>query len=491
MNPQEQPPAVTHRRPLSHRDVLAIAVPITISNATVPLIGFADTAVIGQLGEAHLLGAVALAANLFNFLYFVFGFLRMGTTGLTAQAVGADDNSEVGANLLRALLAAAILGLGIVILQTPVIQLSLAGFGPSARVSEVAKLYFDIRVWGAPAALANFALIGWFIGLGKASITFYLQLLLNCLNIGLAIVFVMVLDWGVGGVAAAALIAEYVAAAVGIAVAWRVLRWRGRWFVGRGRTGLDSGIPKDARSGFGGREVVDCNKHEQAGLSWGTVFEMSKLRKLFAVSRDIMIRTLCIQAAFVFFVAQGARTDDLTLAANAVLYSMMMISIYMIDGFAFAAEALVGQAIGAQRRDRFRQAVKLTTVWAFGLSVVLSIGLWVGGGWIINFVSTNDAVRQTSRVFLIWTALVPMTSVWCFQLDGIFIGATDTETMRNMMLWAIAVYFAAWLALYPMFGNHGLWIAMHVFFLARAVALSSQMPALERKSFGGSSRVEI
>ena len=444
----EGTPAYLGRASLTHRDVLAIALPITLSNATVPLIGFADATVIGQLGETHLLGAVALSSNLFNVLYFVFAFLRMGTTGLTAQAVGARDGSEIAASLLRPLTGGIVLGLAIVLLQVPILAGALAIFGPSDRVGAVAATYFEIRVWAAPAALTNFVLIGWFIGLGRASTTFFLQLFLNGLNILFAIVLVLVFEQGVPGVATAALLAEYIAAAAGLSLAFAELRRR------------------------------------RAVTTRAEVLRSSQLKRLFAVSRDIMIRTICLQAVFVFFVSQGARTDDLTLAANAVLFSTIMIALYMIDGFAYAAETLVGQAVGARHRRLFRQAIVMTTKWAFGLSVVLSISLYVGGGAIVDFMTTSEEVRRTARIFLLWAALTPLTAVWCFELDGIFIGATDTATMRNMMVWAVLAYFAAWLAFAPWLANHGLWLAVHVFFLARAVGLAWALPGLERRRFG-------
>jgi MATE family, multidrug efflux pump len=435
------------RTSLTHWDVLAIALPIIFSNATVPLIGFADATVVGQLGKAHLLGATALASNLFSFIYYVFVFLRMGTTGLTAQAAGAGDRDEIAANLCRAMLAAVVLGGALVTLQYPIRETALALFGPTERVADVARSYFDIRIWAAPAGLANFALIGWFIGLGRASITFYLQLLMNGLNIAFAVLFVIVFAWGVPGVGLAALLAEYIAAAAGIWVAIAELRRRNAWI---NRTAM---------------------------------FDVSKLRRLFGVSRDILIRTFCLQASMAFFFAQGARSGDLTLAANAVLHSLMLITVYMIDGFAFAAETLVGQAIGGRQRAMFRAAIRLATLWAFGLSIALSIVLFVGGGALIDFVTTNPDVRETARVYLYWAALMPVTSIWCFLLDGIYIGATFTATMRNMMLLATAAYFAAWLVLSPLFGNHGLWMALHVLFLARAIALGWHLPALERESF--------
>lgn len=443
----EGEPAYVRGGDLTHRDVLWIALPIMLSNATVPLIGFADATVIGRLGQTHLLGGVALGANLFNVLYFVFAFLRMGTTGLTAQAVGARQGSEIAASLMRPLLGAVLIGLMLIILQVPIIRLALWAFGPSDRVGEVARSYFDIRIWAAPAGLINFVLIGWFIGLGRASVTFYLQLLLNGLNILLAVIFVVGLEWSVPGVGLAALLAEYTAIAIGLAVALRELRRR------------------------------------RATTTRLAIFEASKLKQLFAISRDILIRTACLQAAFAFFVAQGARAGDVTLAANAVLHSMMAITVYMIDGFAYAAETLVGQAIGAQRRKIFRDAIRMTTVWAFALAALLSIGLFIGGGMVIDFMTTSAEVRNASRIFLIWTALVPLTSVWCFQLDGIYIGATDTATMRNMMLLAVLFYFATWFALGPFLGNHGLWLSIHVFFVARAVGLAWALPGLERRRF--------
>jgi multidrug resistance protein, MATE family len=439
--------ATTEYNSLTHRNVLLIALPIIFSNATVPLVGFADAAVIGQLGEAHLLGAVALASNLFSFLYFLFGFLRMGTTGLTAQAAGADNRGEIAANLVRPLVIAGLIGTMMIVLQGPIIMGSLSFFNPSEAVSGVAKSYFDVRIWAAPAGLANFALIGWFIGLGRAGTTFYLQLLLNGLNIGFAILFVLVFDWGVPGVGLAALLAEYIAAAAGVVIALRELRRR------------------------------------SASTTRAAVLDITQLKRLFAVSRDIMIRTACLQIAFVFFVAQGAQAGDLTLAANAVLHSMMMITVYMIDGFAYAAETLVGRAIGARRKSVFRSAIRLTTAWAFGLSALLTVALFVGGALVIDLMTTSAEVRAAARVYLIWAALTPITSIWCFQLDGIYIGATETRTMRNMMLVALAIYFAAWAVFTPMYGNHGLWMAMHVLFLARAVLLAWALPGIERRNF--------
>jgi MATE family multidrug resistance protein len=270
---------------------------------------------------------------------------------------------------------------------------------------------------------------------------------MNGLNILFAVVFVIAFAWNVPGVGLAALLAEYIAAAVGIWVAIGEMRRRNAW------------------------------------ISRRAMFDITKLRRLVNVSRDILIRTFCLQASMAFFFAQGARSGDLTLAANAVLHSMMLITVYMIDGFAFAAETLVGQAIGARRRAMFRAAIRLTTQWAFGLSILLSLILLAGGSAMIDFMTTNSEVRETARIYLLWAAIMPVTSIWCFQLDGIYIGATYTATMRNMMLLATAAYFAAWFVLSPLFGNHGLWMALHVLFIARAIALGWRLPMLERESF--------
>jgi MATE family multidrug resistance protein len=434
--------------PLSHLQVLAIAAPIMLSNATTPLVGYADTVVIGRLGSETLMGAVAISANVFNYIYWIFGFLRMGTTGFTAQAVGADDPDEIAASLGRA--GAIALGMGVVFI---LIQGVLGPFafwlmGSSEGVTRNALIYFEIRIWGAPAALMNFALVGWFIGLSRADIAFVLQLILNLVNIGLAVLFVQVFDLGVAGVGYAVLVAEIVAVTAGLLIARRELKRRGG--------GLDLARLRDAK----------------------------RLAKFFGVNRDIMMRTLCLLFAFAFFTSQSARTDDTTLAVNALLFSIAMICTYLLDGFAFAAETLVGKSIGARDPAMFNDAVRLSTIWAGIVAIVLATGVLFGGPWMIDFAATNTDVREAARVFLIWAALLPLVGVWCFQLDGIFIGATQSVDMRNMMLISLAVYLAAAFPLMTVFGNHGLWLALYVFFLIRALTLLLRMPKLRRDAFG-------
>jgi multidrug resistance protein, MATE family len=425
--------------------VLAIAAPMIFSNVTTPLIGVVDTAVIGQLGAAHLIGAVAVGATIFTFFYWAFGFLRMGTTGLTAQASGAERNREVLATLYRALLVAGTAGVAIILLQWPIAEAAFALMGASPDVDKAARTYFVIRIWSAPAALANYALVGWFIGLGRAGMAFRLQLLLNLTNIGLDTLFVLGFGWGVAGVAAGTLIAETGAALVGLAVAL----------------------------------------HAASGLRirlW-RVFNAAKLRRMIAVNGDIMIRTLSLLFAFSFFTAQGARAGDLILAANAILMHFLSVSAYFLDGVAYATEALTGKAIGARNRVRFADAVRLSSIWAAVLSCALGSAFWLGGGWLIDVITLNEVVRDLARTYLSWAALAPVIGVACFQLDGIFIGATRTRDMRNMMLVSLVIYLLAWAALTPPLGNHGLWAALMTLFVARAMTLAAHLPALMRDAF--------
>ena len=371
----------------------------------------------------------------------------MGTTGLTAQAAGARNQSEIAASLSRALMMALIIGAALILLQAPITRVALELLGASDRVSQPAATYIEIRIWAAPAGLANFALLGWFIGLGRADIAFYLQLLLNGINIVLSLIFVLNLGWAVPGVAVAALIAEYAAVAAGLLIAAKELR---------------------QRSAFTDLEAI---------------MQIPQLRRVFAVSRDIFIRTLSVQIAITFFVAQGARSGDVTLATNAVLFNLVMITIYMIDGFAYAAETLVGQSVGAQQKQRFREAIRISTIGAVIVSVVLAAGLWLLGAWIIDFMTTSEEVRKSSRIYLVWAAIIPLTSIWCFILDGVFIGATATAVMRNMMIVSMIAYFAAWAVLAPLWQNHGLWLSLHILFLVRAITLALALPNLERQLF--------
>ena len=414
-----------------------------ISNLSTPLLGVVDTGVIGQIPDASLIGAVALGALVFTFVFWAFGFLRMGTTGLTAQAFGADDAEEVRASLGRALLVAGVVGVCLILVQWPIRELAFALLESSERVESFGKTYFDIRIWAAPATLANYALLGWFIGMGKARIALLLQLVLNISNMLLDVWFVLGLDMGVRGVAAGTLIAEYLAAIVGILMAARHLRvLGGRW--------------------------------ESARL-----LDPIRIARTVAVNRDIMIRSLSLIFVFAWFVAQGARYGETVLAANAILMHFVSVSAYFLDGFAFAAEVLVGKAVGAANRAGLSQASRMTTWWAAGVALLTTLFLVVFGTTLIDVLTVEPGVRSMAREFLPWAMLAPLVGVWCFQLDGIFIGATRSADMRNAMLVSAAIFLVAWYALTPL-GNQGLWAALYVHYVARTLTLLYYFPGLRR-----------
>lgn len=434
-------------RIVSHRSVLAIAVPIMLSNVSTPLLGVVDTAVIGQLVHPYYIGAVAIGALIFNFVYWAFGFLRMGTTGLAAQAEGAGDAAELRATLARALMIAGAAGLALIVAQGLIGLVAFWLIDASAEVERHAGTYLSIRIWSAPAALANYAMLGWFIGLGRAGTALSLQLVLNGANMALDALFVIGFGWAVEGIAAGTLIAELLAAATGLALVSRELARRGgAWELER-------------------------------------IMDAERLARTLAVNRDIMVRTLLLLAAFSFFTAQSAAQGDITLAANTILMHFVSVAAFLLDGFAFAAEALVGQALGARARTAFERAVALSSLWSGAGSVLLGLVFLLAGGLFIDTLTVDTGVRETARAFLLWAAAVPVVSFACYQLDGIFIGTTRTKEMRNAAAWSLAAFLAVWWALTP-FGNHGLWASLLVYNASRALFLGRYYPAL-RRTVGG------
>ena len=430
-------------QPLTHRAVLAIAVPVMISNISTPLIGVVDTGVVGQIPDPAYIGAVAVGALVFTFVFWAFGFLRMGTTGLTAQALGAEDTDELRAILGRALLIAGIAGTGLILLQWPIREIAFGLLDGSDRVERFARDYFDIRIWAAPVTLANYALLGWFIGLGRTGIGLALQLVLNLTNMALDALFVLGFGWGVGGVAIGTLLAETVAATVGIALAIRYLgRAGGRW-------------------------------------RWDRILIRQRLRHMLRVNGDIMVRSLALIFVFVWFMARGAEQGDVILAANAILMHFVSVSAYFLDGLAFAAEALVGRAVGAAHRAGLEASARMTTLWSAGVAIFAALVLISFGTVLIDVLTVDAASREAARTYLPWAAGAPLLGVWAFQLDGIFIGATRTTDMRNAGLVSLGIFLAAWWFLTP-YGNHGLWGALYVHYAARVGTLGYCYPRLVR-----------
>ena len=423
-----------------------MSIPIIFSNLTTPIVGALGTGVIGQLGEPATLGGVAISVELFNLLFWSFGFLRLSTSGLTAQAKGAGDVAEIAATLERALLVAVVLGGLMILIQQPLAGLSLRLMGGSAEIQNAVHSYFVWRIWSAPFVFVNYAFLGWFIGLGQAGRALALQLVLSLVTLAVSIILVLHFRWGAAGAGAAVVASEAAGAVVAAALAWREIRSRG------------------------GRATR------------ASVLAPAPLRRLFAINRDIMVRNLCLTAAFATVAALGARNGDLAAAANGVLLDLFAIASNFLDGFANAAETFVGQAIGARRRDRLIDAMKKTSQWAGVLSLLTAFVVWQWGGLAIDAMTTSPDVRAATREFLPWCALTPLAGAVAFQLDGFFIGATRGADMRNMMLVSLAFFLAAVSLLVPALGNHGLWLALNLYFLVRGLTLGSRLPALLREA---------
>ncbi len=429
--------------PLTHRRVLKIALPIVLSNATVPILGAVDTGVVGQLGDPVPIGAVGIGAIIMTGIYWIFGFLRMGTAGLTAQARGAEDDDEVAALLSRALLIAFSAGTVLIAFQTLIFAGAFALSPATPEVEALARDYMQIRVFSAPAAIALYGITGWLIAQERTGAVLILQLWMNGLNILLSIWFVLGLGWGVEGVALATFIAEWSALALGL------------W------------LCRDAFAGTAWRAAQN-------------VFDRLRLIRMAKVNSDILIRSVLLQAIFVSFLFMGSDFGNVDLAANQILLQFLYITAYAMDGFAFAAEALVGSAMGAKAPARVRRASLLSSAWGLIVCGVLGLSFAVFGGTVIDIMTTAPEVREAARVYLIYMVLAPFLGVAAWMLDGIFIGATRTGDMRNMMILSAIVYLVALLTLVPAFGNHGLWAALLISFVARGVTLGVRYPALER-----------
>lgn len=428
---------------ITHRRILHIAIPIVVSNATVPILGAVDTGVVGQLGMAAPIGAVGIGAIILSALYWVFGFLRMGTVGLTAQAAGNNDHAEVAALLTRGLLIGSLAGLALILLQVPLFWASFRVSPASSEVEGLARTYMGIRVWSAPAAIAIYAITGWLIAQERTRDVLVIQIWMNGMNILLDLWFVLGLGWGVEGVALATFLAEWTGAALGL------------WF---------------CRAAFAG----------PAWRDWVQVFDRPRWINMMRVNGDILIRSLLLQAIFVSFLFLGSGLGDITLAANQVLLQFLMITAFALDGFAFAAEALVGRAMGARQRDILRRSAVLTSGWGVVACVLMTIAFAWGGGAIIDLMTTSFSVRAEARVFLPYMIAAPLLGCASWMLDGVFIGATRSRDMRNMMAMSFMIYVASVIALLPWLGNHGLWISLLVSFVARGITLGLRYPALER-----------
>lgn len=429
-----------------YRRVFLLAIPLILSNLTQPLLATVDTILSGHLPGPAALGGVSLSGILFNSIFWTFGFLRMATTGLVAQSHGAGDEDELLLHFGRAFLTALAIGAAILLLQGPLISvaLSLLGAGPDVRHN--AEIYCGIRIWSAPAALANYTILGYLLGRQRARTALVLQAAINIVNVAVALMLVVGRHWGVAGIATATLTAEWSGCAIGLL-------------------------------------IMLANGVHPSKLRWNELVHGSSLRRLFALNRDILLRTLSLVAAYAWFTRTGARAGDAILAANAVLINFLWIAGYGLDGFANAAEALVGEAIGAGRREDYRAVLKASSVSAFAVAALLSLGYLAFGGQIIAIFTNQESIRLLAAQFLPWLIVLPLVAVWSFLLDGVFIGATRAPELRDSMLISFAGFLGLAVTLSARFGNHGLWCAMLAFMVIRAATLGLRLPRIEKKAF--------
>ena len=427
------------------RQVFAIAGPAMIANLTTPLIGIVSTTAIGRLGDATLLGGVAMASVLFDCMFWLFAFLRMSTVAFTAQSLGAGETTELRAILVRGFIVAAVIGAALIALQLPLAAVLLGMMGGSAGVTGAAKTYFLIRIWSAPLVLANYVVLGWLIGQARARLALATQVAINLVNAGATALLVLVFDAGIAGAAIAAVIAEATGLVLGILIAHRLT---------------------------GGR----------LDIASGTLFARAKLMRMLSVNRDIMIRTAALITVWLFFAAQGARAGDVALAANSVLNNFLLVSAFFLDGLANAAEQLCGRAYGARDRYAFAGAVRLVVVWGFGFALVVTVVFALFGPALIDIMTASPEVRRIARDFLLFVTMSPMLAVFAFAYDGVYIGATWARDMRNLMVASLLIFLAAWFSLRS-FGNAGLWGALLVHYAARGGLEALRYPALFRKSF--------
>jgi len=420
-----------------NRRVVLLAVPIILANLAQPVLALVDTTVAGHLPGPHHLGGVALGGILFNFLFWSFGFLRMSTTGLAAQAYGAQDQVLLRKHLLRALLIAAAAGVTIVILQKPIITLCMGLLGGSAAVQESAVAYASARIWSAPASLGNFVLLGYLLGIQRVTLGLALQIGMNAVNLIATLTLAVGLDWGVAGIGAGTAIAEWVAFLIAL------------FFV-----------KPFARSD---------------AIKWRDIFDRAALGRLFGVNADIFLRSFCLLISFAWFTRAGAAEGDVILAANAILFSFHSFMAYGLDGFAHATETLVGSAIGSKDRSALRSVIKAAAVWSFAVALVFSGAYLIGGNAIVAVLTDQENVRTTAAVYMPYVVILPLASFVGFLLDGVFIGALKTRELRNSMFVSTTAFLAVAYGLQAALGNHGLWLAMIAFMLFRAAVLGAYL----------------
>lgn len=420
------------------------------SNITIPLLGLVDTAVLGHLDQAYYLGGSTVGAMIITFVTWLCGFLRMSTTGLTAQALGEENRQKSLLVLLRGLLVACLIGGALILLQSFYLDLSLGLAGGSEQIQFYAKQYCDIRIWGLPAALSNLVILGWLLGNHKAKAVMWILIVTNLINLSLDLLFVLVFDWQVQGVASATLIAEYSGVIIGLA-----------YIVCAQQTDNRQTLKSKLIEMVG--KFTDIRDH---------LFEKSALINYFQLNRDILIRTLCLEICFVFITFQGARLGDDVIATNAILMNFVLLISFGLDGIANAAEVLVGKAQGQKNLKQRNFVVKIALFWTGLFALTYSALFAIAGDLLIGLLTDIPEVVFSTEQYVHWMIILPILGCWCYLFDGVFVGLMKAKVMRNSMIIAtFGCFFPMWWLLQG-FGNHGLWAAFSVFLLVRGLSLA-------------------
>lgn len=415
------------------RQILKIALPAIVSNITVPLLGLVDLTIVGHLGAEAYIGAISVGGMIFNVMYWIFGFIRMGTSGLTAQAYGRKDWHEVGRLFSRSLLIAALLSALLLLLQVPIRHLALAVMSPSEEVRRYVEVYFNICVWGTLPSLSLSAFSGWFLGLQDSRTPMTIAIAQNITNIVASLLFVYVLGMKVEGVALGTLIAQYAGMLMAVAV----------YFLRYGKV----------------RRYVH----------WKGVMVRSDMMRFFRVNRDIFFRTICLVSVFLFFTSAGAWQNDTVLAANAIFMQFYILFSYIMDGFAFAGEAVCGRFYGAGDRPNYLSTVRRLFKWGGAMALVFTLAYILADDLIVGLITDEASVVACARDYRVWVWLVPIAGIGAFIWDGIFIGITASRQMLISSVVATVLFFSLWYFLFPIWQNHALWFAFIVYILARGV----------------------
>ena len=457
--------------------MLTLAVPVMISNSTVPLVGIVDTAVMGRMGSPDWVAATAVGAVIFSSIYWVFGFLRMATGGLVAQAYGADSHVSIGRICIRALLLGCVFSALLLILQGPLLTLGLAAMENNGQWQELTARYFHVRIFSAPATLLNYAILGTLIGLQKMRVVLGLQLLLNLLNVVLNIAFFRYTDMDIAGVALATVISEYITLFSGLWILRHLIRaaiYENNHEDNRGDKHEDSHDGRHEDKQENKQEYKQEGRRKYGIGYW--LFSRADLLRYFRISRDLFIRTLCLTFAFYWMTVLSSRQGVVFLAANTVLLHMVHFASYCMDGFSDACESLTGFAVGRKSKQLFMQASRAAALLGLLAACLFALSFALFGPTIIALLTTDDATIEVANAWLPWVIAAPLIGIWSFLLDGIFIGATQTSSMRNGMLISLALFLLTAAVAVPVLGNTGIWIAYFVLLIARSVTLGFYWP---------------